>query len=450
MKAVFFGIFVVLAMLGFVTRTIQPKPTKPGVIELVWVTDENPVRQEQVDLFNRLNPDLHLSIDPVNTDQQKVIVQSIGGVGPDIFSSWGNQSLQAYVKAGIAYDATEYLNQEHISAQDLMWPVGLDSCVYEGRTYGFGCNVAANAIWYNKDLFDKAGVPYPKPGLTWDQLIEISKKLTARDKDGKPIQFGLFWDYDRWRDLVLDFGGRQFTPDGTQCTLDSPEAIAAVQLSHDLMYKYRIAPTPVEQAALATSGGWQSGAAQINYLIAGRVAMASGGRWWLNLIRKTKKMRLGVIEMPYTKVKCVTGGSRVAIVNKNGPHLKESLRFLKFLASREYNELLNDQADALAPVKKYCYTDRYLHNPQYPEEDYNEVWRACLERAVPEEHTDFLIGSEFAPINDQFDLVKADAKPVDQAMRDATKNANERIQRLLTIRPYLKQLYDEAKAKARR
>lgn len=53
----------------------------------------------------------------------------------------------------------------------------------DGKLYGLPYNVQFNALYYNKDIFDKFGVAYPKDGMTWEDTIELSKKL-SRTQDG--------------------------------------------------------------------------------------------------------------------------------------------------------------------------------------------------------------------------------------------------------------------------
>ena len=55
-----------------------------GKTRLVWVSDPNPMRVSQIDMFNELNPDLALKLDPDNSGTMKVIVQSSAGMGPDL------------------------------------------------------------------------------------------------------------------------------------------------------------------------------------------------------------------------------------------------------------------------------------------------------------------------------------------------------------------------------
>jgi multiple sugar transport system substrate-binding protein len=385
MKYVFGIGFIVLLCLSLVASATRTPPA--GGKErttLVWATDNNPVREAQVELFNKLNPDLKLVIDPMNAAREKVIVQSIGGVGPDLFDSFGYESLRAFVNSGVAWDITEALKKEGIVVEDMIWPVGISSCVKEGKAYGFPANISADAVWFNKDIFDKEGVPYPKDGWTWDDLIATAKKLTKRNDRGQPIRFGVYFSFDSWAGVVRSHGGRVWNEDGTECLVGSPEATAGFQVLNDLMYKHKVAPSPQDEATLSTQGGWGSGG--MTYLMDGRVAMAYGGRWWLNLIRRdAPDLKLGVVEMPYAKVKTLLGGARCVLVNSKSPRREAAIRFIKYLASKEYNQLLNDQADALAPVKAYCEGPRFMLNPKYPRETYNHVWRAAVEKATPEE-----------------------------------------------------------------
>ncbi|WP_282941399.1 extracellular solute-binding protein [Paenibacillus sp. RC67] len=52
---------------------------------------------------------------------------------------------------------------------------------FGGGIYGFPVSSAPTALFYNKDIFDKFGVPYPKDGMTWDETYELAKKMTRTD-----------------------------------------------------------------------------------------------------------------------------------------------------------------------------------------------------------------------------------------------------------------------------
>ncbi len=442
MKAVFGMIFLGLLGLTGIAVWIRPAPAPPGKIPLSWVSDDNPARREQIALFNRLHPKYALRLDPNNTGMAKVIVQSLAGVGPDLFDCYNGYQLSAYVRSGIAWDVTDALEKAGIDITRDVWPAVFPTVLRGGRVYGFPTNAAVNAIWINKDIFDKFHLPYPKGDWTWEQFIPLAQKLTVRDSRGRPRQFGLLCDWWNWKQFILQWGGRIFTKDGTRCIIDSPEAIAGVQFLHDLIYKYRVMPSPVEEASMASAGGWGSGT--IHLFAAGKAAMALGGRWWLCTLRGTKGLHLGAAPCPFGPKHVYLGYGRATLINAKSPRRRAAVAFLLYEASKAYNDLVNHQADALAPMKKYCYTPEYMHDPAYPEEDFNGVWLDAMKYGVPEEVSPFINGHRATIILDkQLDLVRNDQKSAAAALHTAAEKINEEIRKTLQMDPVLRRKYEQ-------
>ena len=438
MRLFFTLTLLVLAALSLIAWKIQPRPVD-GKLPLTWVSDDNPARREQVALFNRLHPQYHLRLDPSNSGMEKVIVQSLAGVGPDLFDCYGGQ-LSSYVKAGIAWDVTGELARSGINIRKDIWPSVYPTITYEGRVYGFPTNVAVDALWYNKEIFDRAGIPYPRGPWTWEEFIPLAQRLTLRDPDGRVRQFGFLCDWWNWQQFVYQWGGRLYSENGTRCTIDSPQAIAAVQFMQDLIYRYRVMPSPVEQAAMASQGGWGSGT--INQFGARKAAMAMGGRWWLCTLRANKDLRLGAVECPHGPRRVFYAYPRATLVNRNSSRREAALAFLKYEASREYNELINHQADALAPVVRHCFTPQFLHDPAFPQEDHNRVWRDIMEFAEPDQSSPFVTHQVANRIlTRQLDLVKANQKSPAEAMKTAAREINEEIRKAVERDPQLRARY---------
>ena len=450
MKHFFAIVFAVLIGLSVVAVVIRPRPEAEGKIPLTWVSDDNPARREQIDLFNELHPDYRLRLDPSNTGMQKVIVQCIGGVGPDIFDCYNAFQLSAYVRSGIAWDVTDQLAEAGIDVREDCWEAGRPIMVFEGRVYGFLNNASVNAVWLNKAIFERHGIPCPSPdpkrGWTWEEFLPLAKRLTVRNEQGRVERFGFMMDWWGWYHFVAQWGGRVYSPDGTRCMLDSPETAAAIQFMQDLIYKHKVAPSPVEEAAMSTAGGWGSGT--ITFFGAGKSAMALGGRWWLCTLRKYEGLRLGAVECPHGPHRRFWAYGRTSLINKSGPRREQALAFLKYLASRDFSELINHQADALAPVKRFCYTDLYLHDPEFPNEDFNATWRDVVQFSLPSEISPFVNGNVAGRIiNRQLDLVKNNQKSGAQAMKAAARQINEEIHKTLERDPSLRKRYEELTAK---
>lgn len=442
MKQLFVVIFAVLVVLSVVAKFTQPTHDSAGKIGLVWTSDDNPARRDQIKTFNHNNPTYDCILDPGNNGLQKVVVQSLAGVGPDLIDCYSNSQLASYVNSGIAWDMTDELKKRGIDVPKEAWPIGTASCVRNGRVYGFPTNVSVNAMWLNKDLFAKEGIPLPKGPWTWDEFVPLARKMTKRGPDGKATQYGLLLDWYQWQQFVHQWGGRLYNDNGTRCTLDSPQAAAAMQFMHDMVYVEHVMPSPSEQDSMATAGGWGSGT--ITLFQNGHSAMALGGRWWLCTIRKQKDLHLSAVECPYPKdgLRVFEGGGRSTIINSKSPKREQAIVFLEYLRSKPYNQLINNQADGLGPVKKYSDGDDYLHDPQYPNEDFNEVWRSVMSRGVPDEISPY-IAQPVADVilNKQIDLIKANQKPVPQAMADAAAQINAEIKKTVQTDPVLRKQY---------
>jgi ABC-type glycerol-3-phosphate transport system substrate-binding protein len=114
----------------------------------------------------------------------------------------------------------------------------------DDELFGFPTSLGFTVLFYNKDLFDKAGVPYPDTTWTYDDLVRVGKQLTVdSDNDGVPEQWGLSFDvhYTGLETLVYSFGGRTLTADRTHAVLTEPPTIRAFQFVQDIFLKHRIA-----------------------------------------------------------------------------------------------------------------------------------------------------------------------------------------------------------------
>lgn len=447
MKFVFLCLFAIMTLLSLVAWLWQPGDDDDRTA-LVWAVDDNPMRRRQIELFNELHPEYNLMLDPQppsTAGLEKVIVQCLAGVGPDVFDCYNASQLSAYVRAGIARDVTEELSARGVTPNSV-WPALRPLIVLDDRMYGFPGNANAHAVWFNKTLFDRAGMPYPRAPWSWEDFIETAKKLTIRNARGQPVQFGFigYWDY---KAALYQWGARIFTPAGTRSALDSPEATAAMQFMEDLIFVHGITPSLDEEKSLATAGGWGTG--PITLFGDERGAMAIGGRWWLCILRHDDyaHLELGAVDMPCGPSCTIPGGGRSTLVNARSENQEGALLFLEYLHSAEWNNLINQQADALAPVIEYNYTEDFLYNPDHPEEDYNDVWRTALENAVPEDISPYINGQKVERILlKQTDLVRAGGKSGPAAMKTAAREINLGIIDTLRRDPVLREHYKAALA----
>ena len=402
----------------------QPRPREDGKEELAWVSDDNPTRQGQLGVFERTHPRYRVTLDPDNQGVEKVIVQCLAGVGPDLIDSYNAFDLAAFVNSGIVEDLTDTLKQKGIDVKSQTFPGIQGAAIYEGRVYGVPADLSVDGIWIHRDILRKAGIPEPRGPWSWEQLAQLAQRLTGRDATGRVTQYGLMFNWD-WKDFFFTYGAHIFSPDGRRCLLDRPEASRAIAMMHDLVYKYRVAPTPVEQASMSGEGGWGSGS--IAWFGAKRCAMALGGRWWLARLRDYPGLDLGAAECPNGGFRRFWGYGRATLVNKASKHRDAALAFLECLSTPVYNREVNQDADGVCAFKQFA---NNLDDPAHPNEHDNDVWVDLAQHAAPDETSPYLDGATVSRlIQKQVDLVEENSKDAVTAMRDARRDIDEAMSR---------------------
>jgi multiple sugar transport system substrate-binding protein len=186
-----------------------------------------PYFQEAAAAFEKANPGTHIQIEVVPWDVllQKLTTDISGSANADI-AIIGTRWLVDFVKQGVAEPLDPYMTPEF---KQRFIETFLTPSVMDGKTYGLPIAASARAMYYNKDLLEKAGIAGP-PG-TWDELKADAEKIKALGGDsygygmqGKEIETDVYFYYAMW-----SYGGSILKPDGTS-GLDSQAAIDAAKL----------------------------------------------------------------------------------------------------------------------------------------------------------------------------------------------------------------------------
>ncbi len=270
----------------------------------------------------------------------------------------------------------------------------LDSLAYkyQGKTVAYAAANEILLLYYNKDMFDKAGVPYPPSALdkawTWDEFVATAKKLTI-DKNGKHpdeegfdsqniVQFGasvenLTWQLETW---ALSNGGGFYSADGTEVRIGEDASIEAIQKVADLYLKDHVAPLSVGQ----TDDGIQ------RTLITGTVAMATNGQWNIGTSLNTAKkegLNYGVAVLPYMKEKVTLNTGGASVVFSQTKHPEEAMEWLKWYSSEENNWGLISEGIWMPVLDKWykdeTLTRKWVENPNFP--PYDEYKSAVVDYA---------------------------------------------------------------------
>jgi ABC-type glycerol-3-phosphate transport system substrate-binding protein len=207
--------------------------------------DEKPARAIVAD-YETANPGekVEIVITTWDTMAQKILVGLQSRNAPDVITELESRTLR-YARKSLLTDLTGVVTK---LGKDDFVPSALATGEYEGRYYSVPFRHDGAGLFYNKDLFAAAGLDPEHPPQTWAQLVEYCKKLTVT-KDGKTTQYGIAWPLgnvnngvERYLPLLFDHGGKLFNQDQTRFTLDTPEAIGALDAMVDL-FKTGVAPT---------------------------------------------------------------------------------------------------------------------------------------------------------------------------------------------------------------
>ena len=244
--------------------------------------------QKSIDKFNAQYQDkihVKLVIIPRDGYETKVNTMAAGKQLPDTTSLSEAMAIQ-FASAGLLADVSNMYPKDKAPLKSLAF-------TYQGKVVGYSCADEVLLTYYNKKLFDKAGVPYPPASAdkawTWAQFVDAAKKLTL-DKNGKNaadagfdpkniVQYGA--DFNRlwwmWPIAAYSNGGGLMSPDGKELWIGKPESIEAMQAVADLYAKDHVAPS------VSDKNSWPS--IDVN-LLTGKVAMATSGQWEIGVSLK--------------------------------------------------------------------------------------------------------------------------------------------------------------------
>ncbi|WP_404935051.1 ABC transporter substrate-binding protein [Nitratireductor sp. L15S-10] len=191
-----------------------------------------PYFEEAAKAFEEANPgsDIQIEVVPWDVLLQKLTTDISGGANADL-SIIGTRWLIDFVDQGIAAPLDDYMTQDF---RDRFFPVFLEPSVMQEKTYGLPIAASARAMYYNKALFEQAGISEVPD--TWDELAEAAKKISALGDDiagfglqGKEIETDVYFYYAFWA-----YGGQLVEEDGTS-GLDTDAGYKAAEMYKSLI-----------------------------------------------------------------------------------------------------------------------------------------------------------------------------------------------------------------------
>lgn len=312
-------------------------PAEPEVLR-VWITwGDNPAQIQT--LFNQYGEANNVKVE-VNApvDEDKVIAALSGSEPPDILVLGGPDNVPAWVNEGLLTPLDDIVTANNIDINDI-YPAMLAQGQYGGQLFALPWGSDTYGLYWNKDLFEKAGLDPEKPPQTLEELAEYADLLTEVDADGKITQIGFVPDFS-WSHIeqyAPMFGGYWISKDGKTVQVNSQPVIDALKWEQQFYTKYG----PEEVLRFVSSTG-DYGSAEHGFM-AGKVAMMVDGEWMVgpNFIGGLKPdLWYGVAPLPYPadhpeRANTNTVGGTVAVIPSGVANPDAAGKLLAWMMSPE-------------------------------------------------------------------------------------------------------------------
>jgi multiple sugar transport system substrate-binding protein len=318
----------------------------------------NKVYQDVVDEFEKKNPDIkvELMMLPWSAYHRKVLTMFAAGSKLDVMRL-ANSYFPQFMEKGALLPLDEYIKKDkkEIDPDDFYAEAFKGGRGEDGRLYGLPVDIAGWALYYNRGLFDKAGLPYPDESWTWETLLDVAKKLTQDlDGDGRVDQYGV---YVKVKMGVIELlagqsGATILNGDNSKCTFNTSEGRAVVQLLYDLIVKHKVVP-PAEFRA------------DQNVWAAQKVAMVMLMRGDVTGFRQSLAFDWDVGPVPKWPGKApralIVGGFNPWVISSKTELPKESWRFLKFFTGKAASASMAKTGRFVPARKSVAESPAFLH-----------------------------------------------------------------------------------------
>jgi len=328
-----------------VTATPEPLPEGAKIVLRVGTGDSGEgltPHNRIIEAFEAANPDIQVQLEPVGSGDYyaRILTQIAAGDPPDLLQI-GDDAVPMFVDRSAFVALDDFIASENYPLDTSIYLPGvMEPGKWQGVQYLLPKDFSPMAIYYNKKLFDEAGVAYPAEGWTWDDLLATAQALTKTDANDNVVQWGIQlpgpWTtgFEYW---VAAAGGSLISEDGTNFVgyMDSPEVQSAVQFYADLYNKHKVAPPPADMNAF---GGGNS------EFDNGTAAMRLFGRWPQSGMKANPAIDLGVAPLPAGDQRAGVlfwGGFGISALSDNP---EAAWRFLRYYTGAEGAEVWKDWA----------------------------------------------------------------------------------------------------------
>jgi len=304
--------------------------------------------------FEAVNPSIKVDVQVSDWDSYWTKLKTLlaANTPPDVFAM-DAPLFRDYQSRGVLLNLQPHIDKNP-GMLDGLYPNTLTAYQSPDGYFGLPRDFQTIVVFYNKDMFDKAGAPYPKSDWTYTDLRATAKALTKdTNGDGKIDQFGYVidpWDFEPgMSEIIWAYGGDLINADHTKTLLGEPKAREAFQFLHDMMFVDKSIPDP--------NTSQQYGQ---DLFLSGNAAMIAMGHWAVPSYSGAS-FRWDVAPMPKGPAGQATSvNSAGFVVGKDSKHPEEAFAFIKFVESVAGQTRLAQMGFACPVLKSVAESDAFL------------------------------------------------------------------------------------------
>ncbi len=300
--------------------------------------------------FEKENPDIKVDFMHIPQNYfQKIHLLFASNTAPDVIFI-NNLYLPIYANAGLLKEIPRH--SELVSESDY-YINALNTLSFDNKLYAVPRDVSNLVIYYNKDIFDRNYVPYPKDDWTFDDFLQKSKSLTNQNT------FGISFEEDAlyYLPYLMSAGGGILSDDLKTEIINSPQSQKGLNFYADLRKKYHTAPLKSDSAS----------ATMAQMFLQGKLAMHLSGRWLTPKYREEAKFNWDIAPFPRgNRGSIVPMDASGWAISNSTKHPKEAELLVKYLSSKESIEKFT-QSGLIVPARKDAANSKYFLDGKAPE-----------------------------------------------------------------------------------
>ncbi|MCR5255197.1 MAG: sugar ABC transporter substrate-binding protein [Acetatifactor sp.] len=379
----------------------------------LWDYSSTQYYKDQIAAFEKAYP--HIKVDvaeaPAGDYEDMIITKMAGRENYDVVFTKGLPSLSALISMNYVQPLDDYIAND-ADFDKSAYSNLTDQMQMNGKTYGVPYRKDNILLYYNKDLFDAAGVDYPQDGMTMDDYYELAKKMTSGSGNEKIYGAHLH----TWASCVFLFPRRvgQFDPWGTDKS--------ALKPYYETFLKMQDEGLIMDYGTLKASNTHYSGVFYNK-----QVAMMEMGTWFINMLVENADFNWGVCSVPNVDGvgnTCAVGGVTPVMIGAYAEHPDEAWEFIKFVTGEEGAKILASNGIL----------------PGYSCDAVDEIFDALP--GAPENLSDYLSADTFyvdTPLNpngkeadsiisEEHDLIMTKSISVDDGLKEMEERVNAVIE----------------------